>query len=325
MNWLLGVEIGGTKLQVGLADRSGQLVHVERTRVLRGWDASEIRDRVAELIAATLARKGLSTRQVAAVGVGFGGPVDAVRGVTITSHHVQGWDDYPLARWFEELWGWPAVVQNDADTAGLGEALRGAGQGKNPVFYITIGTGIGGGLIIDGTIYRGAGLGAGEIGHLKVLPRDPSDVTGDWYITEELASGLGLARRAQAALRGEHPSRSRLLELAHGEPADVTAEIVARAAAEGDPLAQSLIDRAVEALARAICHVVALLCPARIIIGGGVAQMGEQLLFEPLRRRVQQLVFAPFRSAFDIVPARLGQEVVLHGAVELARSLADRR
>ncbi len=322
MSWLIAVEIGGTKLQVGLADQTGNIIRIERSRVLRGWDASEIRDRIAAMIASLLATTGRSTDEIVAVGVGFGGPVDAERGVTIKSHHVPGWDNYPLARWFRDLWGWRTVVHNDADTAGLGEATRGAGRGKNPIFYITIGTGIGGGFILDGKIYRGAGLGAGEIGHLKILPADPADPFGRWLITEELASGLGLARRAQELVNREPQQAGLLMELARGEPQDISAEVVAEAAARGNPAARKLLTEAVEALARAICHVVALLCPERIIIGGGVAQMGEELLFAPLRRRVDELVFPPFRTAFDIVPAELGPEVVLHGAVELARQLA---
>ena len=193
--------------------------------------------------------------------------------------------------------GLPAVLGNDADVAGLAEALHGAGKGMSPIFYVTIGSGIGGGLILDGEIYRGVGKGAAEIGHLRVP--DLSDVLGP---LEQAASGWAISQRAQFAFQK-----------------DWTAEQVAEAARQGDESALTVLDQAWNCLAEAICHVIALLCPRRIVIGGGVALMGEKLLFEPLRRLVAERVFKPFAGLTDIVPAALGEEVVVHGALALAR------
>ena len=193
----------------------------------------------------------------------------------------------------------PAVLGNDADVAGLAEALHGAGKGLSPIFYITIGSGIGGGFIINGEIYRGCGRGAAEIGHLKV--RDPRTNDGALDTLENIASGWGIGRYA-----------SRLF----GKP--TTAEQVAVSAAAGDALANQVLAHALHALADAICAVIVLVCPRRMVIGGGVSLMGETLFFEPLRRRVAERVFVPFAGLTEIVPASLGEAVVVHGALALA-------
>lgn len=142
---LAAIEIGGTKLQVGVGTEDGELLTVERAQVQPGWDAAEIRDTVSSLLARALSKLNIDASDLGAAGIGFGGPVDAENGVVIKSHHVPGWDNFPLARWFRDVWGIPVVLHNDADTAGLGEAVRGAGKNYDPVFYITLGTGVGGG------------------------------------------------------------------------------------------------------------------------------------------------------------------------------------
>ena len=151
----LGIEIGGTKLQLGVGRGDGKLIALERAEIERSQGASAIRDRI-QAIARTLAAKYPLT----AVGIGFGGPIDTTRGRTITSHQVAGWEDFPLVEWIADKLSLPAVLGNDADVAALAEAKYGAGRGANPVFYVTVGTGVGGGLIIDGRIYRGSGAGA---------------------------------------------------------------------------------------------------------------------------------------------------------------------
>src|SRR5262249_20647072 len=138
-----------------------------------------------------LCQAGVGQGGIHAVGIGFGGPVDEQARSAIKSHTISGWDDFPLVKWAEDTLGWPAVIGNDADVAGLAEAAIGAGRGLSPIFYITVGSGIGGGLIIDGKIYRGTGLGAAEIGHLRML--SPG---GEFLPLEQLASGWGIAQQA---------------------------------------------------------------------------------------------------------------------------------
>src|SRR5438067_3468856 len=183
----VGIEIGGTKLQIGLGPGDGTLAALWRggVAVARGGDG--IRDQIVRETPLLLEVAGVERRQIRGVGVGFGGPVDDADQTVIKSHQIEGWDGFPLAEWLTELLGWPVALGNDADVAGLAEALFGAGRGVSPIFYITIGSGIGGGLIINGEIYRGCGKGAAEIGHLIFgTPTVPITL-------EEHASGWAIA------------------------------------------------------------------------------------------------------------------------------------
>ncbi len=171
--WLLGIEIGGTKLQLGLGRGDGVIVALERRTVNPAQGAEGIRTQIKDALRVLLEANSDKLGLPQSVGIGFGGPVDAARGVVVTSHQVNGWDAFPLASWVRETLNIPSVsLQNDADTAALGEARFGAGVGFSPVLYVTIGSGIGGGLIVDGSIYRGNGAGAVEIGHLWINDTD---------------------------------------------------------------------------------------------------------------------------------------------------------
>jgi glucokinase len=315
----LGIEIGGTKLQLGLGAGDGQLAGLWRGTVDVAAGPEGIRRQIVNAVPELLTRSGIDRGQLRGVGIGFGGPVEDATHTVIKSHQIEGWDNFPLAEWVSDIVGLPAALGNDADVAGLAEGLHGAGKGLSPIFYITIGSGIGGGFILNGEIYRGVGRGAAEIGHLRfgyskneapgVNSCSPMLVT-----VEEMASGFGIAERARwAGLSDE------LLIRCDGEYDRLTALMVAEAARTGDLLSRELLRSAWDCLANAICQVIALLCPRRIVIGGGVSLIGEKLLFEPLRRLVAERVFRPFAGLTDIVPAALGEEVVVHGALALAR------
>jgi glucokinase len=297
MDHYLGIEIGGTKLQLGVGADDGVLAGLWRGPVDVQAGPEGIRRQITAAVPELLAKANIERSQLKGVGVGFGGPVDDATRTVIKSHQIVGWDDFPLADWVSEVVGLPAVLGNDADVAGLAEALHGAGKGLSPIFYITIGSGIGGGFIIDGEIYRGVGRGAAEIGHLLV-----DHGRHGRTILEDAASGWAIDRSARLAYE-----------------ADRTAAWVAEAAEMGDPIALKILSDAWENLVDAVRHVIVLLCPRRIVIGGGVSLMGEKLLFEPLRRKVAERMFKPFAGLTDIVPASLGEEVVVHGAIALAR------
>src|SRR6516165_3830007 len=164
----LGIEIGGTKLQLGVGPDDGRLRGLWRATVDVAAGPEGIRRQITAAVPELLARSGVARSQLRGVGIGFGGPVDDTTHTVIRSHQIAGWDNFPLADWVSDVVGLPAVLGNDADVAGLAEALVGAGKGMSPIFYVTIGSGIGGGLIIDGEIYRGCGRGAAEIGHVRV-------------------------------------------------------------------------------------------------------------------------------------------------------------
>ncbi|QVL32445.1 ROK family protein [Telmatocola sphagniphila] len=303
----LGIEIGGTKLQVALGRGDGKLLQQWRGRVDTTRGAAGIQDQLKWVIADMQRLALQSHSSIQAIGVGFGGPIDHTSGSIIKSHQITGWDNFPLTDWLKEISGLPCLIGNDADVAGLGEAMHGAGRDRNPIFYITIGSGIGGGLIIDKKIYTGCGRGAAEIGHLIV------DSAG--HTLESQAAGWSIERTGNQ--RAEAGQLSEELFLISSRQGRLTCPLIAEAAARGDRSAIEILDTAITPLAIAIRHVVCLLCPQRIIIGGGVSLMGD-VIFEPLRKRVAEHAFPPFAGLTDIVPAELGEEVVLHGAIALA-------
>ncbi len=311
----LGIEIGGTKLQLGIGLGDGTLAAFWRGTVDVAAGPDGIRRQIVENIPGLLQKANLERHNVRGVGIGFGGPVDDSSHTIIKSHQIEGWDDFPLADWITEITGWPAALGNDADVAGLAEALFGAGKGLSPILYITIGSGIGGGLIIDGEIYRGCGRGAAEIGHTIVFAAFEGEREAwEWGPLEAFSSGWAIEEFARSRVAHDADPDSALFQ-----KEVITSKDVGEAAAEGRAVALAILDRAVHYLAGGICQIIALLCPRRIIIGGGVSLMGEKVLFEPLRKRVAEQVFAPFSNCYDIVPAALGEEVVVHGALALAR------
>lgn len=298
----LGIEIGGTKLQLGLGHGDGHIQALWRGTVNPAEGSEGIRRQIVNAVPELLAKANTDRGLLKGVGIGFGGPTDDRSQTVIKSHQIAGWDQFPLADWISDLVGAPAVLCNDADVAGLAEALFGAGKGLSPIFYITVGTGVGGGLIIDGQIYRGVGRGAAEIGHYVVMEHQDEDKP-DWTV-ERFASGSAIQHFAE---------KDGLF--ADGSPQ--TVQTVAARARVKDFKACRIFDEATGALATAIAQMITLLCPARVVIGGGVSLVGEELFFAPLRRAVAAQTFPPFAGLTDIVPAALGEEVVVHGALAL--------
>ena len=320
----LGLEIGGTKLQLGVGAGDGQLAGLWRAMVNVTEGPEGIRRQIIQAVPELLAKSRIDRARIKGIGIGFGGPVDDHTHTIIKSHQIEGWDNFPLEKWLAELLAMPAVLGNDADVAGLAEALFGAGKGLSPIFYITIGSGIGGGLILNGEIYRGCGRGAAEIGHFRTLvPKEGFSGLRSikTFPLEALASGWGIENNVRSYFRHfrDRDRDSLLLALVNDDLSQITARHIAEAVRQGDPRVKKLMLYPMTFLAEGICNMIALLCPRRIIIGGGVSLMGEQVLFEPLRKLVAKRVFKPFAGCYEIVPAALGEEVVVHGALALAR------
>jgi len=342
----LGIEIGGTKLQFGVGPGdSGSLTDVKRLAVEPKLGAEGIRRQLEEVGVCLIRQHGIR-----AVGIGFGGPVDAAAGRTITSHQIDGWDDFPLANWCREQLGLPVVVANDSDSAGLAEARFGAGQGHRAVLYTNVGSGIGGALVIEGEIYRGGSGTAIEPGHLRPgLQSDRPDQTVEsiasgWAITaavrERMADPMSQPLRSlidESRPRGAESVRRRLIEREEADEKDaadlrrkcegqldrLSTKIIAQAAEDGNQLARDVFDRACQAYGWAIAQVITLTAPNIVVVGGGVSLAGEKLFFAPLRRYVDRYGFPPRLGTFKIVPAQLGEEVVVHGALALASKLAQ--
>jgi glucokinase len=270
--------------------------------------------------------------------------------VATKSHQVAGWDSFPLAAWCRESLGKPTVIGNDCDVAALAEARLGAGRGAASVFYVTVGTGIGGGLVVGGKLFGAGRPAIAEIGHLRPgLLADRPDMT-----VESLAAGPGIAAAAVARMTGvarpldslrnatgpttradmrrrlfdvkqtEEEYIADLLQRAGGDAEELTAKLVAQSAAEGNAIAAEVLDHACQALGWAIAQVITLTAPEVVVVGGGVSLIGEQFFFAPLRAEVARYVFPPLAGSFRLVPAGLGELAVVHGALALAASLGER-
>jgi glucokinase len=308
----LGIEIGGTKLQLGVGSGEGPpLRGLERCDIDRKQGAAGILSQILET-----ARPLIEKHGVHRIGVGFGGPVDYDSGHVLTSHQVAGWEGIPLSQWCGENLGWPAVLGNDCDCAALAEARFGAGRGRHCVFFVTVGTGIGGGLVINGKLHGEGRAAVAEIGHLRPGPL----ATSPHATVESVSSGLGIARVAAELTRQQPASvhSKQLLESCAGDAAHLTAQIVSAEAAKGNTVAQQALQESIRVLGWAIAQVVSLVAADVIVIGGGVSLMGEEAFFEPLRCVVAEYVFPPLRDAYQVLPAALGEEVVVHGALALA-------
>jgi glucokinase len=298
----LGIEIGGTKLQFVVGNGTTKIIERRRLTVERATGGAGIR----EQIKATLAELILPAKP-SAIGVGFGGPVDWRTGQICRSHQIEGWADFQLRDWLQSLGGLPVRVDNDANTATLGEALHGAGVGFNPVFYVTLGSGVGGGLVVDGNIYHGAKPGEAEIGHVRL------DRSGT--IVEQRCSGWAVDARIRRLKTAEPNS---ILAKLIGNSTGGEAKHLAPALQQGDADAERILSETAEDLAFGLSHVVHLFHPEVIVLGGGLSLVGEPLRasVENALRRFTMEAFAP---GPQIRLAKLGEDAVPVGALELAK------
>jgi glucokinase len=309
---VLALDVGGTKLAAGVVDEAGAVLSfvVSPTRTERGRE--QALDRLFELGRQAVSESGVGWERVQAVGIGCGGPLDAATGVLVAPLHLPDWRDVPIVALAAREYERPATLENDATAAAAGEYRYGAGRGRRNMVYLTLSTGVGGGVVVDGRLYRAAGGNGGELGH----------VTVDWHgrrcrgcgrrgCLEAYVSGTSIAERAHEALAARHrPSTLDALE-------DPTAEDVAAAARGGDRLARAIWDETVAALACGLTSIVNLFEPELVVIGGGVSRTGEQLL-EPVRERVQAEMVRPTGDELEIVISPLGERVGVVGAAAIA-------
>jgi glucokinase len=306
--WSIGIEIGGTKTQVGIGSSTEGLLPggIVRRPVQRENGADGILGDLVSMVAELLLSKDLTLGNVSKIGIGFGGPLDSARGVVLQSYQIDGWTDFPLKEWAENLWDKPVVVENDASTAGLAEYTLGNGQGCSRLFYITIGSGVGGGWILNGRIDPGQGLGAAEIGHMWV----PDPQSGRPMELEQVCSGWGIGQRARAAASQTHS----LMEELAGSINQIDAKIVYSAAEKGDEIAIRILNETCQILGILMGNIVALLHPQRIVVGGGVSLMGR-IFWDDFQNEFRSRVMPAFASRVELVPAKLGENVVVIGAL----------
>lgn len=278
----IAIDIGGTKFSMAVFD-GDRMVRRESRATNREGGSEWMLAQIAEI-----GRGWCGEYPVGRCGIGFGGPVDWPTQMVTLSTHVGGWAGVDLPGFVRAELGVPVVMDNDANVGALGEGVWGAGRGKRPLFYMTLSTGIGGGILTEHGLYRGADSYAGEIGHLNVRPDGPGCLCGSNGCFERMCCGLWLERD-------------------YGKPAK---ELLA------DP---KFVERYVVDLARGLKAGIMLLNPARIVIGGGIPKAGEKL-FGPLRAELGRQITAWSRARVDVVAAELGDDSVLWGALELVRS-----
>lgn len=319
---ILALDFGGTKLSAALTtlDLLEEGKWLERGRV---YDSAGINAQSDLQAMLELARQFLKSAQPAAIGVSFGGPVDSSAGIVRLSHHVPGWENFPLRKYLEDEFHSPVVVDNDANVAALGEYQYGAGMGVSSLLYITISTGVGGGWVLNGKIWQGAQGMAGEIGHNTIDPQGPLCLCGKRGCVERLASGPYLAQDARQALMADPNQGPEILELCGGFYDQITAEMLSRAALAGDPLAVQLLGRSAWAIGAGVGNAANLINPQRAILGGGVTKAGESWWAGV--RQAARAVMLP-EVELEIVPAQLGDDAPLWGAIALAlQSVPDER
>ncbi|MDA8336800.1 MAG: ROK family protein [Peptococcaceae bacterium] len=280
--FVAGVDLGGTKIHTALADSRGGIV--AEVRVPTGDHGPA---RIVAAIGRTVNEVGrmadVAVADIGALGIGAPGPLDIVRGVVHQSPNL-GWYDVPLKEMLEQEVGIPVAVDNDGNVAALGELRHGAGRGNAHLLYVAVGTGIGCGLIFDGRVYRGAGYGAGEIGHMTLDPDGPRCACGNRGCLEALASGPAIARAARERAK---KGGARAIVAAAGSCEAVTAETVAGVARAGDAEARAILAAAGRGLGTGIAAAVNLLHPAMAVVGGGVMQAGP-LLWEPMEQEFRR-------------------------------------
>ena len=313
-NWRIGIDLGGTKILTAVVRDDGFVAARDRVAT-----PQEGPDSVAAAIGGTvdrvLAAAGLAVREVAGLGVGVPGPLDPDTGTVFAPPNLRGWHDVPFGRLLAERLGMRTLLENDADAAALGEWRFGAGRGIDDLVYITVSTGIGGGIIVRGELLTGVSGTAGEVGHMTIDVNGPRCVCGNTGCLEVLAAGPAIARMAQDAVRAGEPTT--LLTRAGGRLEDITARIVAASAAAGDAVAARVFRRAATYIGIGVANLLNLLNPAMVILGGGVSKAGA-LLLDPVRTTARERAFErPARDA-RIVLSSLGDDAGAVGAATVA-------
>jgi glucokinase len=308
----VGVDIGGTKVLGGVVTPKGEVLDISR-RPTPSDNARATEHAIADVV-----RELAGRHDIEAVGIGAAGFIDASRSVVLHAPNLV-WREEPLRERIETLVDLPVVVENDANAAAWAEYRFGAGRGETHLVLMTVGTGIGGGVVLDGALYRGSFGVAAEFGHVRVVPDGLPCGCGDRGCFEQYCSGKALVRVAAANARQDPASARRLLELAGGDLAGLLGPHVTQAAKEGDPAAVAAFDVVGEWLGRGLADIVSAWDPSCVVVGGGVAEAGD-LLFAPAHIAYAAALSARGRkAAAEIRPAAMGNEAGLVGAADLAR------
>ncbi len=315
MGLTIGVDIGGTKVAGGVVDEKGQVLARER-RATPARSAPATQAAIVDVI-----RTLQKSHAVDAVGIGAAGFVDEKRATIVTAPNVAGWRNEPLKERLEAELDVPVVVENDANAATWAEAKFGAGRGEDFIVCATVGTGIGGGILLGGEIIRGRFGFGGEIGHIQMVPGGRRCGCGNRGCWEQYASGSALVREARERAAEDREDAEILLGLGDGTPEGITGKELTQAGQAGDPVARESFDEVGRWLGRGLADLAAVLDPGCFVIGGGVSEAGELLLAPARKSFAESVTGRGARTLAEIRQAELGNEAGIVGAADLARYL----
>lgn len=308
----IGIDVGGTNVKIALVDDNGKIIYSNSvpTYAKMGYEytVNNIKQAIRDLMKET----NTTTSDIEGIGFDFPGQVDCKTGVVKLAPNIPGWVNVPIAQMIEDEFHIPTRIDNDVRCAALGELKFGAGKGCENFICITVGTGIGSGIVINGKVVRGATNAAGELGHIKLqMNGGPICGCGDTGCLEAFASGPAIVAMAQEYIKGGKSTKFR--EMAAAEGGEITPYMVAKAAEEGDPVAKRIFEIVGEYIGIGLTSVINLLNPEKVIIGGGVAESGE-LLLAPIRKTIKERAMVVAGNAVEIVPAQLGNSAGVIGA-----------
>lgn len=313
--YIIGVEIGGTKQQLAISTLGGEIVETVQGRVATVQGASTIREWILIHLPPLIEKCKVLGGEAVALGCGFGGPIVTKPGRVLKSVHVKGWSDFPLKDWFEENFGLPVAIANDTNAAAWGEYCNGSGRGTRYFFYTNMGSGVGGGLVLDGKLYDGQGNGAAEFGQ-SYVPDWTSLEPGKPEKIENLCSGWSIESRLR--MPGYVPLGSLLLELADDKPEVIDTRLLGEAARQGDDFALQEIENIGHSMGLGIANLLCFTSVEKVAIGGGVSNLGE-LLLKPVRKFVRKYEFINSTDMYTIQKCELGSAIVLVGASLMAK------
>ncbi len=311
---VIGIDIGGTKLATVVADKDGNILQKVRKPTESEKGPGHAVQLLLEMVTEVLELAELRPEGISGIGVSCGGPLDTKTGIIYSPPNLPGWDALPLKEMIESEFHIPTTIENDANAGALAEARFGGGRGYDYVLYMTMSTGIGGGIVANGEIYHGANDSAGEVGHQILLPDGPLCGCGQYGCLEALCSGPAIARRAQEAITDQ--PHTQILAHADGQIDGVRSEHVLQAAREGDALAIALVEETAYYMGWGIANLVNILNP-QIVLLGTIAVAAGDLLLDPIRRTVTEMAMQRPLETVKIMPAELGDSIGDLAAISL--------
>jgi glucokinase len=318
---VIGVDMGGTKILSAVIDAEGNILGTAKVSTKAGRGAVEVIDRIANCIQQAVSESGVDAESIQAVGIGAPGPLDPATGVVIFAPNL-GWRDVPLKAELEARVGFPTFVDNDVNVGTLGEHVFGAGRGVQNVVGIFVGTGIGGGIILQGELFHGASKTAGEIGHIIVKAGGPRCGCGTRGCLEAIASRTAMTKQFQKAIL-KKGKKSVLSELTGGDLESIRSGVLAKAVRMDDKLTLKVFKKVTKYLGIGIGSIVNFLNPEMIVLGGGVVEALDDTFLDNIRAAVEKYSLPNTLDGVQIVPAELGDNSGILGAAALARQRSE--